>query len=190
MREPAPEALDTSHDLAERRFCALSSGFTPRPPVGATLKDALEHLMGQALAHEFPAHPEFEREVRSADLRKVRDIGPQAAGTEDGRVLVEDRSLRPVVRQIANPLRLGTMSETHFVLATNGVTILTGNWRRQTKRLRQWGSCADGLTSHSRAVCQRTWNICSSWHLPNRRIALSAAMIIRIRPPWRPCPTH
>ena len=37
--------------------------------------------------------------------------------TEDGRVLVEDRTLRPIVRQIANPLRLGTMSETHFVLS-------------------------------------------------------------------------
>jgi hypothetical protein len=117
IREPAPEALDTSHDLAERRFCALFSGFAPQPPVGATLKDALEHLLGQALAHEFPAHPEFEREVRPADLRKVFEVARQAAGTEDGRVLVEDRTFRPIVRQIANPLRLGSMSETHFVLS-------------------------------------------------------------------------
>ncbi len=36
MREPAPEALDTSHELAERRFCALFSGFVPQPPIGAT----------------------------------------------------------------------------------------------------------------------------------------------------------
>ena len=50
---------------------------------GATLKDALEHLLGQALAHEFPAHPEFEREVRPADLRIVFEVARQAAG--DGR---------------------------------------------------------------------------------------------------------
>ena len=125
-------------------------------PEVETLKDALEHLLGQALAHEFPAHPEFEREVRPADLRKVFEIARQAAGTEDGRVLVEIRALRPIVRQIANPLRLGSMSETHFVLSHEWRNHFNRQLAAVNKVTPTGGSCAPGSTSHSRVACQRT----------------------------------
>ncbi len=44
--------------------------------------------------------PEIERAIEAAD----------------GWVLVQDRALRQLIRSIANPLRLGEMGETHFVL--------------------------------------------------------------------------
>ena len=67
------EAIDTSHDLGEH-FYALTPILTLQPPVGAILKDALDHLFGQALAHQFPAHPQFAKEVRRPALRRLLEL--------------------------------------------------------------------------------------------------------------------
>ena len=107
------EAIDTSHDLGEH-FYALTPTLTLQPPVGASLKEALNHLFGQALAHQFPAHPQFVEEVRRPALRRLLELVRQATRARDGRVEVE-RSYRDEVRRIAVPLRLGDMGETHFV---------------------------------------------------------------------------
>ena len=108
------EAIDTSHDLGEH-FYALTPTLTVQPPVGASLKEALHHLCGQALACQFPAHPQFTDEVRRPALRRVLELIRQATRERDGRVEVE-RPYRDEVRRIAVPLRLGDMGETHFVL--------------------------------------------------------------------------
>jgi hypothetical protein len=108
------DAIDTSHDL-EEHFVSLNPALSLQPPVGATLKDALDHLFAQALAQQFPAHPPFDMEVKPASLRRVRDIVRQATQTRDGRVEVE-RPYRDEVRRIAVPLCLGDMGETHVVL--------------------------------------------------------------------------
>jgi hypothetical protein len=136
------EAIDSSHDLDEH-FVSLNPTLTLQPPVGASFKDALEHLSFQALAHQFPAHPHFEGEVKPAALKRVLGVIQRATQVRDGRVEVE-RPLRDEVRRIAMPLRLGDMGETHFVLrdewksrflrkrAEEGVTDLT------VRRLRIW----------------------------------------------------
>src|SRR5437016_14155875 len=83
----------------------------------ASLRGALEQMLDQALADDFPAHPKFEAEVKTSNLRKVHDVVSQAARKEDGRAEVE-KTLRPLIRQIANPLLLGELGPdaTHFVL--------------------------------------------------------------------------
>jgi hypothetical protein len=136
------EAIDVSHDLDER-FRSLNPALTLQPPVRASFKDALEHLFFQAFAHQFPAHPHFEGEVKLAALKPVFGVIQRAMQVRDGRVEVE-RPLRDEVRRIAVPLRLGDMGETHFVLrdewkgrflrkkAEEGVTNLT------VHRLRTW----------------------------------------------------
>jgi len=136
------EAIDTSHDLGEH-FYALTPTLTLQPPVGASLKEALNHLFGQALAHQFPAHPQFAEEVRRPALRRLLELVRQASRARDGRVEVE-RPYRDEVRRIAVPLRLGDMGETHFVWrddwqshflrkqAEEGVTSLT------VRNLRAW----------------------------------------------------
>src|SRR3989454_1101521 len=46
-------SLDTTHDLElNERFVSLWPGFEPQPPVAANLAGAMDHLLGQALAHE------------------------------------------------------------------------------------------------------------------------------------------
>lgn len=111
-------SLDTAHDLElNERFHALLDGFEPQPPVAANLGGAMQHLLGQALSHEFPAAPDFEAEVKKNNLKKVFEVVSEATQANDGRVPV-DRTLRPLMRHIANPLLLGEMGHdaTHFVL--------------------------------------------------------------------------
>ncbi|MBZ5495689.1 MAG: phage resistance protein [Acidobacteriia bacterium] len=113
-----PGSIDATHELElSERYISLWPGFDPRPPVAAKLCGAMEHLLGQALEHEFPAAPEFGAEVKPAILKKVCEQALQAAQTADGRFPV-DKVLRPLLRQIANPLLLGEMGidATHFVL--------------------------------------------------------------------------
>src|SRR5438094_344783 len=81
----SPSPLDPQYDLEPReRFVSLTSGFDPRPPVAAGLGQALDHLLGQALAYEFPAAPDFEAEVKPLHLNKVWQVVAEAAQSEDG----------------------------------------------------------------------------------------------------------
>src|SRR5437016_11408771 len=45
----------------------------------ASLRGALDQILDQALADDFPAHPRFEAEVKTSNLRKVHDVVSQAA---------------------------------------------------------------------------------------------------------------
>lgn len=110
----APGTLDGAHNLADH-FQSLDPTFQPQPPVGANLREGFWHLVEQALGHQFPAHPLFEAEVKAANLRRVMDEVIRAIQSSDGRVAV-DKSQRLLLKQIANPLKLGEMHETHFVL--------------------------------------------------------------------------
>jgi hypothetical protein len=109
-----PAVVDTSLPLADR-FPTLWPDMTVRPPVASTLGDAFGKLLDQLLTHDHPAHPAFETEVRPADLRKVYAEAQRALADPDHRVIPES-GLRPVLKRIANPLRLGIQSEQPFVL--------------------------------------------------------------------------
>jgi hypothetical protein len=69
------------------------------------------------LKHQFPAHPSFEDETNlgPATLKRVLAELERASQTPDGRIAV-DQPKRKEMRQIANPLALGEMHETHFLL--------------------------------------------------------------------------
>ena len=97
----------------------------------------MNHLVSQALDHEFPAAPQFEAEVKSSNLKKVFEVVSQAARSTDGRVPV-DKVLRPLVRSIANPLKLGEMGldATHFVLGQH--------WKNHfTKKVAETGAAIE-----------------------------------------------
>jgi hypothetical protein len=122
-----PGSLDTTHELElHERLASLWPGFEPRPPVAANLAGAMEHLVSQALEHEFPAAPYFEAEIKTSNVHKVYEQVRAATQGEDGRVAI-DKPLRPLLRHIANPLRLGEMGPdaTHFVLGQHWQTHFT-----------------------------------------------------------------
>ncbi|XZE35695.1 hypothetical protein SH501x_001218 [Pirellulaceae bacterium SH501] len=117
--EPTPGTLDVSYDMSESHFQSLYPTLVLQRPVGANLGEALEHLLDQALAHQFPKHPKFGQEIKlGKDLRQVVEVC-QEATRNDRRVYVEDKSLRQKLINICNPLELGRIEstdKTHFVL--------------------------------------------------------------------------
>jgi hypothetical protein len=108
-------SVDTSHELHEH-FRSLLPDFDPQPPAAANLAEALNKLLEQAMQRQFPAHPKFEAEPKGANLRKVCEEVLRATQARDGRIEVDDRSRRPLLRDIAQPLLLGDMHETVFLL--------------------------------------------------------------------------
>lgn len=117
-------SLDTTHDLdLNEHYVSLFPGFTPQPPVAANLAGAMQHLLNQALTHEFPAAPHFEAEIKSGSLKKVYELVFPATQVPDGRLPI-DKTMRPIVRHIAVPLLLGDMGidATHFVLGQHWKT--------------------------------------------------------------------
>src|SRR5581483_11659268 len=107
--------------------------------------EALEHLLDQALAHQYPKHPQFGQEIKlGKDLRQVLEVCREAARTPDGRVFVEDKAVRIKLKNICNPLDLGQMSETHFVLGTfwkthyNRMLAQSGQTTPVGKEIRRW----------------------------------------------------
>ncbi|MBK5938347.1 phage resistance protein [Halochromatium roseum] len=113
VAQALPGSLDNP-DLLESQLISLQPGFRPRPPQGTTMAKAFEQLLGQALAFQYPDHPEFDGEVRLTDLGKVFSELRRAIHAAHGRIDV-DSPLRPLMRQIAQPLKLGEMHERHFI---------------------------------------------------------------------------
>ncbi|MBF0108908.1 MAG: phage resistance protein [Magnetococcales bacterium] len=137
----APGTLDGAHNLADH-FQSLDPTFQLRPPVAANLKGGFLHLVEQALGHQFPAHPRFEAEIKAANLKRVMEEVIRAIQSSEGRVGVE-KPLRSLMKQIATPLLLGEMYETHFVRDTHWKThferkIIDHGSLTTVYHLRQW----------------------------------------------------
>ncbi|HET6762554.1 MAG TPA: hypothetical protein VFH27_02755, partial [Longimicrobiaceae bacterium] len=136
------DAVDTSLEL-ESHFHALDPGLALKPPVASGFQGALDDLFAQALHHQYPAHPEFEGEVKPAGLRRMLEVLRRAAASADGRVDV-DRPDREDVRRIAGPLRLGTTGEAHFVLTEDWVREINQKHARDgqaqitVRQIREW----------------------------------------------------
>ena len=121
------DSVDRTQELElSERFVSLQPGLTLQPPVAATLVSAMDSLLDQALAHEFPGAPAFETELKTNGLKKVYEQVYGASLTADGRLAI-DKPVRPLLRAIANPLQLGEMGAdaTHFVLGQHWKTHFT-----------------------------------------------------------------
>jgi len=108
-----PAIIEQGHEPGEM-IRSLAEGFSPKPPVGATLADALSGLLEQMLANQFPAHPAFEQPIKAATWRRVKEILDHCLDEPSGRVEVPKES-RAEMRDVAQRLKLGTMHEAHFV---------------------------------------------------------------------------
>ncbi len=114
----APEPRDAvSHVLdADQQLRSLDPTFSPRPPVGADLKSALEDLLEQMYAHQYPAHPVFEMDIRPQLAKKLWDELQPALQSPDRRAHLADLATRRLVRSVIPALRLGDTGENSVVL--------------------------------------------------------------------------
>lgn len=104
-----PNFVEGSHSI-DQTFVSLEPALSLTPPMAVDLKDALEKIIGQLLSWQFPAHPDFEEEIKSSQIKKVCAEVLRATQVRDGRIIVA-KELRPLLRQIANPIKLGEMTE-------------------------------------------------------------------------------
>jgi hypothetical protein len=119
LRPGQPEYVDPNNDLpASEHFYSLDGGLELRPPVAASLREALNALLHQALLHQFPGHPEFDDELKvtRTNVSKALEVVEAAANTKEPSVVVADLALRKIARQIANPLKVGQMADQRFQL--------------------------------------------------------------------------
>jgi hypothetical protein len=119
---PDEALVHTEHGGAEM-FVSLQPGLALRVPAGADLRSAFDHLVGQALDADFPAHPRFGREVRPADLRRVHATVRAAIEDRDHRIRVEAAE-RKAMADIANPLKLGEQHPQDFALGHHWPNVL------------------------------------------------------------------
>ncbi len=101
---------------ADQQFRSLDPTFSPRPPVGADFKSAFENLLGQLFAHQYPAHPEFDTDIKPSVVRRIWPEVQKAIESPNQRGLVQDSGLRKLVRSVVNPCKLGQMGETHLLI--------------------------------------------------------------------------
>jgi hypothetical protein len=96
-----------------------------RPTTRPTLEGALGEICDQIFSSQYPGHPKFDAVVTTPHLRTAWSEIKRALADPDNRVTVES-SNRRALRAVANPLTLGTMYESHFVLDSY--------WRSQLDR--------------------------------------------------------
>lgn len=117
VRTPEKGQLDASYDV-EDHFQSLEPSFRPRPPAGPTMSAALEQLLEQTMEWEYPLHPHFQVDkIRPVDLGRVYEEVEKAIAAQDRRIRVEDRRTRELLQTIADPLKLGEMTEAHFLVS-------------------------------------------------------------------------
>ncbi|MCE7957062.1 MAG: phage resistance protein, partial [Acidobacteria bacterium ACB2] len=116
-----PSRVESGHDPSDH-VRSLHPAFEPRPPVGASLKDALANLLDQLFTSLYPTHPRFEKEVRPAQVKQAFEQLREAAGNRDGRLDPVPAPHRETLRSVAMPLGLGRMYDSHFILERDWVT--------------------------------------------------------------------
>jgi len=111
-----PHDAVTNPLSADQQFQSMDPTLSPRPPVGANFKEAFEALLGQLFAHQYPAHPEFDTDIKPAVIRRIWPEVQRAIEAPDRRGLVQDSATRRLVRSVVNPCQLGQMGETHLLV--------------------------------------------------------------------------
>ena len=121
------DAIDQSHEL-EEHFVSLNQRYTLRPPVAAGFRQALDDIFSQALAAQYPDHPEFGVEVKRSALRHVLEVMEHAVADPEERVEVP-RNVRDEVRGIGTPLDSATWARRTSSSGGAGSTNWSGNAR-------------------------------------------------------------
>ena len=111
-----PRDAVTNALTSDQQLQSLDPTLSPLPPVGATFKEAFETLLGQLFAHQYPAHPEFDTDIKPVVIRKIWPEVQRAIEATDRRGLVQDSATRRLLRSVVNPCQLGQMGETHLLV--------------------------------------------------------------------------
>ena len=96
---------------------SLHAGFVVQPPIGNTLGEAVNRLIGDAFDALYPDHPDFtppDKLITRGELNLVLRRLREAQSQVDGRIPLE-RSERDIARRVVEPLALAKTNETHLL---------------------------------------------------------------------------
>lgn len=123
----------------EDHFQSLDTRLQLQVPAASQLKPAFDELLQQAISSQYPGHPHFDRDLRltKGAVEKVLAVISDNLRSKEHRTAV-DKADRSIVRQIAQPLRMGEMGETHFVMGEH--------WKDHLNRSAAKAGSTDGMT--------------------------------------------
>ncbi|NKR97090.1 phage resistance protein [Rhodococcus hoagii] len=106
---------------------SLHAGFVAQPPIGNTLGEAVDRLIGDAFDALYPDHPDFtpaDKLITRRDLNTVLTRLREAQSQSDGRIALEAgaRGDRDLARRVVEPLGLGKVNETHLIFGPEQFT--------------------------------------------------------------------
>lgn len=140
---------DDGSDLgpkSDEQVMTLARGLRLSLQIGQGFQDTLQRLSDLLLEHRFPQHPNFDpngsrRIVTPKELETVAETVDRAAQDKVGRDEPPKQQI-PVIKKIANPLKLGVMHEASFVLSREWPDLLerkaSGQQEVTVKQLRGW----------------------------------------------------
>lgn len=132
--------------LAAEQAMTLAHDLQLRLPIGQSLKAAFLRLCYALLDHRFPKHPDFDPNgrgvpVRVTELNVVVGVVDKAAQDKVGRYEVPRADI-PILKKIANPLKVGVMHEAAFVLGTEWHDLINrraaGKEQVKVRDIREW----------------------------------------------------
>ncbi|MDG3016742.1 DUF6079 family protein [Speluncibacter jeojiensis] len=106
---------------------SLHAGFIAQPPIGNTLGEAVERLIGDAFDALYPDHPDFtpaDKLITRRELNTVLTRLREAQSQSDGRIPLEagTRGDRDIARRVVEPLGLAKVNETHLIFGAEQFT--------------------------------------------------------------------
>ncbi|BCN58361.1 phage resistance protein [Prescottella equi] len=106
---------------------SLHAGFVAEPPIGNTLGEAVDRLIGDAFDALYPDHPYFtpaDKLITRRDLNIVLARLREAQSQSDGRIALEAgaRGDRDLARRVVEPLGLAKVNETHLIFGPEQFT--------------------------------------------------------------------
>jgi hypothetical protein len=146
IRSGAAPYIDPANSLEGAEHFKTLCDLTVQPPAASNLKEALNKLLEQALEFQFAAHPVFEEETRlnKTSAAKVLEVFSEAVSTDQPSFEVKDFNVRKLTRLIANPLKIGQMSEMRFAKAEHWKQHFSQQLAKEgggpihVERLRKW----------------------------------------------------
>ena len=73
------KVIDVGPNLSDH-FQSLKAGLSIAPPTKASLREALDQVLDQALRHTYPGAPDLGTEVKPAEVRKVAELCHRGRG--------------------------------------------------------------------------------------------------------------
>jgi hypothetical protein len=124
-------------------FVSLDDSLTPRPPAAGKFRDGLERLLHQALEHQFPKAPLWEKAFSGAEVKRALEIALKAAGNHPHRVELDSAQAR-LMREFAVPLDLGRCTSAfeltdHWLNHFERQVSKSGDPVATVRDLRAWG---------------------------------------------------